>query len=272
MKYVIFRDDDTNATTPIECLEKAYRPWLERGLSVNLSVIPNVSTRTLLPNGQPEYYLFANHNKGKEELSIGSNPKLVSYLLQNKGYYLAQHGYRHDRFEFDSTNRQDIAARLDKGTQAFIESGLGKPETFVAPYDRLSKVSFEEAVKRFSIISTSWFEHGRLPFLWWPKYLYNKKILRKPHWKIHETLLLSHGPYFLSSKRSFKMILEQVEKELSSQTLTIFISHWWEYFQPEPVGSIQMDIIHRLADYFANRSDVKVVTFGDLLNQSIPLE
>ena len=33
MKYVIIRDDDTCALTPIECLETLYRPFLDRSLS-----------------------------------------------------------------------------------------------------------------------------------------------------------------------------------------------------------------------------------------------
>ena len=37
MRYVILRDDDTNALTPIECLETLYRPFLDRGLPVNLA-------------------------------------------------------------------------------------------------------------------------------------------------------------------------------------------------------------------------------------------
>jgi len=42
MRYVILRDDDTNALTPIECLETLYRPFLARGLPVNLATIPEV--------------------------------------------------------------------------------------------------------------------------------------------------------------------------------------------------------------------------------------
>ena len=49
MRYVIIRDDDTNASTPVECLERLYRPFLERGLPVNLAVIPDVSTDATTP-------------------------------------------------------------------------------------------------------------------------------------------------------------------------------------------------------------------------------
>src|SRR5438477_1027217 len=59
MHYVIIRDDDTNALTPVECLERLYRPFLERGLPVNLAVIPNVATDTRMPDGGLEGYLAA---------------------------------------------------------------------------------------------------------------------------------------------------------------------------------------------------------------------
>ncbi len=42
-RYVILRDDDTNALTPIECLDQLYRPFLRLGLPVNLAVANVVS-------------------------------------------------------------------------------------------------------------------------------------------------------------------------------------------------------------------------------------
>src|SRR5712671_5397940 len=59
MRYVILRDDDTNALTPVESLERLYRPFLDRGLPVNLAVIPNVATGTRMPDGRLEGYLAA---------------------------------------------------------------------------------------------------------------------------------------------------------------------------------------------------------------------
>src|SRR5947207_14714145 len=49
MRYVILRDDDTNALTPVENLERLYRPFLDRGLPVNLSVIPDVAAGATTP-------------------------------------------------------------------------------------------------------------------------------------------------------------------------------------------------------------------------------
>ena len=62
MRYVIIRDDDTNALTPIECLERLYRPFLDCGLPVNLAVIPDVSTEAKMSDGRPEgFLLFRDH-------------------------------------------------------------------------------------------------------------------------------------------------------------------------------------------------------------------
>ena len=61
MRYVILRDDDTSALTPVKCLERLYRPFLDRGLPVNLAVIPEVRTTVTCPDGRLEGYLAAGH-------------------------------------------------------------------------------------------------------------------------------------------------------------------------------------------------------------------
>ena len=66
MRYVILRDDDTNALTPVDCLDRLYRPFLDRGLPVNLATIPDVFTRTTLPDGQLEGYLSFNCDRSTE--------------------------------------------------------------------------------------------------------------------------------------------------------------------------------------------------------------
>src|SRR5688572_17525301 len=102
MRYVIIRDDDTNALTPIDCLERLYQPFLDRGLPVNLAVIPDVATSTTLPDGQLEGYLFAKNGTTARTVPIGSNTSLVRYLLDRAGYHVVQHGCHHDYFEFDA--------------------------------------------------------------------------------------------------------------------------------------------------------------------------
>ena len=86
MRYVIIRDDDTNALTPVECLERLYRPFLDRGLPVGLATIPDVRSDVRLPNGDPEGFLVAAKGAKLGYYKIGSNPKLVGYLQSNRGY------------------------------------------------------------------------------------------------------------------------------------------------------------------------------------------
>src|SRR5262245_16585816 len=127
MRYVIFRDDDTNALTPIDCLERLYRPFLDRGLPVNLAVIPDVATDAATPDGKLEGFLTAGNGRtdhvraglafqpalhtesstavdSRPTIPIANNAALVRYLLENRGYQIVQHGCHHDPFEFDRSS------------------------------------------------------------------------------------------------------------------------------------------------------------------------
>src|ERR1051326_5572426 len=116
MRYVIVRDDDTNALTPVECLERLYRPFLERGLPVNLSVIPEVRLDVTLPDGRPEGFLTLGRAEAAGATkAIGQNPNLVRYLLQNSSYHMGHHGCPPDYLEFPSRDRQQLINRLDQG-------------------------------------------------------------------------------------------------------------------------------------------------------------
>src|SRR5947207_7295760 len=96
MRYVIIRDDDTNALTPIEYLERLYRPFLDRGLPVNLATIPNVNTNATHCDGGLELFLMTKNVATPRTLPIGCNEKLVLYLKENSGYHILQHGCRHE--------------------------------------------------------------------------------------------------------------------------------------------------------------------------------
>src|SRR5512135_2635354 len=103
MTYVIIRDADTNAFTPVNCLERLYRPFLDRGLPVNLATIPDVATNATRADGKPEGFLEVkptgtasqaastpgrtNGNstaksteQNRRTVPIGENTELVSYL------------------------------------------------------------------------------------------------------------------------------------------------------------------------------------------------
>lgn len=270
MHYVILRDDDTNALTPVECLEQLYRPFLDRGLPVNLAVIPNVRTDTLSTDGVLEKYLLAKRADTPVEVPLASNAGLIRYLHENPGFGVLQHGYDHSLFEFGSDQRTAIAKRLEQGTAALAAAGFPAPKTFVAPYDRFSRVSLSEVARRFPVISAGWFESRRLPFAWWPQYAL-KKMLKRAHWKVGGTTLLTHPGCLLSYQRPYSTMLESVKQQVGSQSLTVLVTHWWEYFRDGKPDTAMIDILHATAEWLATHPDVRVISFDDLTRLDVSL-
>ena len=270
MRYVIIRDDDTNAFTPVRCLETLYRPLLEMGLPINLAVIPEVATNTRTPDGRLEGFLLGNTETASSSVAIGENKPLVQYLVENPGYRIVQHGFHHDYFEFDNGQRAEIVKRLEQGTRALSDAGFPAPQTFVAPYDKLSRASLEEVARRFRVLSTGWFELRRLPLKWWPQYVL-KKASRAAHWRIGQTLLLSHPGCLLSYRRSFSSMLDTVLQHLSSQQLTVLVTHWWEYFRDNRTDEQFIEALHEIGEYLARNRDIKVISFSDLVDRSMTL-
>jgi len=270
MRYVILRDDDTNALTPVECLDRLYRPFLDRRLPVNLATIPNVRTNTTGTHGLVEGFLFARNGAAPLTVPITHNEKLVRYLRDNSGYHVVQHGYHHSLFEFDSERPDDVCHRLDRGTQLLKDAGFPESQTFVAPYDKLSRISLREVAKRFRVLSTGWFELRRLPVSWWPSYAL-KKMFRRPHWRFGRTLLLTHPGCLLSYQRSYATMLEEVKKSIGSRQLTVLVTHWWEYFRDKKPDEPFIRILHETAAWLEEQIDVKVVTFDDVASGKVPL-
>jgi hypothetical protein len=270
MKYVILRDDDTNALTPISCLERLYRPFLDRGLPVNLATIPLVNPQVRLPDGRREQFAPPAAAHLSSPVPIGSNRQLLEYLHGNGGYRIVQHGFHHDYFEFDSHDAAELTRRLDEGTRLLAEAGFAKPSTFVAPYDKLSRTSMRLVAERFKVVSTGWFELERLPIFWWPAYIM-RKLFRRPHWQIKETRLLSHPGCLLSYRRPYPQMLDSVRQAIARSELTVLVTHWWEYFRDGRPDEAFISQLHRTAEMLANDPEVRVVTFDDVASKGFAL-
>lgn len=263
MRTILLRDDDTNALTPVECLETLYRPFLARGLPVNLATIPEVREDARTPDGAREGFLPRDPNPAVESVPLAENGALVRYLRENPGYRIIQHGCYHDTFEFDTPDRAEVVRRLERGRKRLREAGFADATTFVAPHDKLSRVAYEEVAKRFAVISTGWFEWRRLPLGWRPRYLL-KKLSGRPHWRIGSTQLLSHPGCLLSYTRAPETILPLIKRAIDRQPVTVLVTHWWEYFRRgEPNGPF-IRALHETADYLASRPDVRVIPFSAL--------
>ena len=268
MHYVIIRDDDTNPLTPPEYLERLYRPFLDRGMPVNLATIPHVRTDVKLWNGDPEGFLLGANTAGA--LPIASNARLTEYLHANDGFRIVHHGYHHDMFEFERHPRAEIARRLDHGTELLREAGFAAPKTFVAPYDRISRAAYRELAARFAILSTGWFELRRLPLAWWPRFV-AKKAGKHRHWRVNGTRLLSHPGCLLSCHRPHDTMLDTIRKTIAGQRVTVLVTHWWEYFRNGQADDAFIGKLHETADFLASSREIKVVSFDALLEGGISL-
>lgn len=269
MHYVILRDDDTSALTPVECLETLYRPFLDRGLPVNLATIPNVCTNARQLNGQREGFLQFSSGRSTPFIPIGQNRPLVEYLLNEPLYHVLHHGYTHSPREFEC-NAAQAGHYLSAGAQRLQAAGFPTPHAFVAPYDRFSAESLRVVAERYPVISTGWFEWRRLPPAWWPAYLL-KKLRRQPHWKVHDTLLLSHPGCLLSHHRPLGGMLEGIQQAVASQSLTVLVTHWWEYFRDTRPDTAFIETLHRTADHLAGSRDIRVISFSDLATGRVTL-
>jgi hypothetical protein len=263
MRHVILRDDDTNALTPVDCLERLYRPFLDRGLPVNLATIPEVSTDARTPAGVLEEFLYWRNGETAQSLPMSANSRLVRYLRENQGYHIVQHGCHHQPMEFDALPREDAAQRLERGTEALMQAGFPRPETFVAPHDKFSRASMTEAARRFRVISTGWFEWRRVPVSWWPAYA-KRKLLGAPHWRRGGAWLLSHPGCILSRNRPPQTIVNTIIERLKNQPLTVLVTHWWEYFRDGKPDEPFIAAFHELAGYLAAQQDIRVISFRQL--------
>jgi hypothetical protein len=268
MHYVILRDDDTNALTPVECLERLYRPFLRHHLPVNLAVIPRVRTDATRADGVPEGFVFARGAKPAPSVPIVNNGPLIQYLHNEPGFHIAQHGYHHSLYEFESESAVDVEHRLKHGEELLTAAGFRTPKTFVAPYDRFSRVSMKKVANRFRVLSTGWFEMRRLPVSWWPRYALNK-MLKRPHWRVGHTLLLSHPGCLLSYNRPYDTILDLVKRSVKSRRLTVLVTHWWEYFREGKSDDAFINVLHQTAEWLGAERDIKMISFDDVANGAV---
>ncbi|HTB81345.1 MAG TPA: DUF2334 domain-containing protein [Opitutaceae bacterium] len=270
MRYVILRDDDTNALTPVDCLEQLYRPFLDRGLPVNLAVIPEVRTNVRRADGRLEGFLSVGRQTEFETMPMEENPNLVAYLRTNKGFHFAQHGCFHDYFEFDQLDQPAAIRLVELGAQRLQEAGFATPRAFVAPYDRISRAGLLAVARRFDVLSTGWFELGRQPRTWLSRYLL-KKIRRAPHWRVGRLAMLSHPGCLLSCTRPVGPMLDAVRRQIEKQRLTVLVTHWWEYFREGIPDRAFIDVLHETADYLAAVPDLRVISFDELADGGVLL-
>lgn len=268
MHYVILRDDDTSALTPIGSLERLYRPFHDRNLPVNLAVIPEVRTDVRTPDGRLEGYITSGEPWGQPIAPLAANRGLVDYLLSEPGYQVLLHGCHHDYLEYEDTDSLKLAEKITLGLRRLEEAEMGAPAAFVAPYDRFSRQAYCEVAARFPVISTGWFEASRLPRRWWPAYA-RAKLLGRPHFRAGRTALMSHPGCLLSYHRPYGEMLQRVRTAVEGSELTVLVTHWWEYFRDGVADEPFIAVLHGVAEWLSKQRDVKVVSFKDVASGAV---
>jgi len=275
MRYVILRDDDANGTTPPDLLERLYRPFLERGLPVCLAAIPAVRTDARRPDGALEGFLFGAAAGRPGTCPLEDNAPLLDYLRHEPGYHVAQHGLHHAHVdgscEFDRDDAADLERRLARGDRHLHAAGLRPAAAFVAPYDRLSATALRLAARRFPVVSTGWFELGRVPWRFRPAWLAQTRLLRRPHWRLPGTTCLSHPGCILSYRRDPGTMAAALRAAIQRQRLTVVVTHHWEYVAGGAPDEPFIAALHAFAEELGRRRDVRVVRFAEVAAGEVPL-
>jgi hypothetical protein len=97
------------------------------------------------------------------------------------------------------------------------------------------------------------------------------KIRRQRHWKAGGLILLSHPGCFLSYHRALKTMLKEIQKHVEANTLTVLVTHWWEFFRDGEPDHPFIKVLHQTAEWLSSRSDIKVVRFDDVAKGLVPL-
>jgi hypothetical protein len=263
-RYLILCLRDVSATTSVEMLKKFTDPLFEHALPINVAIVPNIHTPAY---GSGEIY-DPTCDGGKDKsgfLPIGRNHALVDYLIRHHAYECVQLGCHHNYGEFLSSDQASIVHFLEEGRNLLMEAGLGCPRVFLAPQDQLSKVALIEVAKRFELISLTHYEAGGIPNAWLAQYAW-KVILQQYHWRVGNTLLLSHALVDLASSRPVCDILDQCKRIITTRRLSIINFYCWDLLQGKPQENRLKELLYRLADYIVSNGFIKIILFSTLVD------
>ena len=96
-------------------------------------------------------------------------------------------------------------------------------------------------------------------------------MLRRNHWRARNTILLSHPRCYLSFRRPYGTMLEEMKESIASRRLTVLVAHWWEFFREGHPDEAFIGILHALAEYLHQPNSIRVVGFREVAEGRVPL-
>ena len=239
MTLVLLRDDDPNATTPPDRLERAYQPLLDAGFPVNFAVIPEVALDTRAPDGVRERFLDPDSPDCADDMPLLADTPLAVWLRrheQETDVFL--HGFSHRRrrgeTEFGALSREESVPLIRRGLET-LTNALGRtPMGFVPPWDRLSRGAVDAVFEQLDLVSTGWIDRPRLPITAWPAYV-AERLGQREALRVRRGWLLRHRGGKILGTTSPDAVASLVDGMTAGADVGVIVLHHWMFWdQPEP--------------------------------------
>ncbi len=297
IKYILIRDDDITPFTRADMLDKIYGDLFSKGLPVNFSVIPRVSTDIRYNENSPyspykkymglEYspMIPPQHRGRKVKKSFEENQDLLCWMRERSGNIeILQHGFDHNhigkRNEFAIYDEQLIKSKLIQGCQIIQKDFNVKPKYFVAPSDSISFVTLKALKQNYKGISLWQFDMinnilGEIKRRFSPgvilddvkAYLQIRKI-KQGVFLWDDFLILEHPGYIFSPFKSPKDIESNFLNIFNKNEIIVLVNHHWEYFFDwNDLDKDFYQVWRKIIKFILERDYCKVVTFSQLYNE-----
>lgn len=242
---IVLRDDDANATTDPERLERTYAPLLERGIPINFAVIPRASLDVKDPDGQAEGFLDVVPDGADSYAELTADSPIAAWFRAHED--LAEpllHGLTHERYrdgtEFGALAGQEAAERIDEGRE-ILTGALGRaPTGFVAPWDTVSKAAIVAAVRALDVVSTGWVSPARLPVSAWPAH-FAERLRKSAVIPVDRGWILRHAGCRIIGGTDPNQVARIVDDLSRQPRVSVLVLHHWHFWgddeaaQPHPV-------------------------------------
>jgi len=244
MTMYLVRDDDANATTEPERLERVYAPLLDAGIPVSFAVIPEVALDTRAPDGARERFLDSSRPDSSTSLPLRWDTPLARWIRANQGQVsVMMHGLSHSRrrsgTEFGALTGCEAADLVARGIDIMVDS-LGRcPRAFVAPWDALSKGSLSAATSAFDLVSTGFVDRDRLSPADWAAHAAERVSGSQALPVGHGWVLRHKGCRITGATRASEVgsILDEISA--NAEICVVVLHHWMFREGPSPHEAVR---------------------------------
>ncbi len=282
MKSIVIRDDDVSYFTQPDTLSTLYAPLIERGLSVALSVIPDIACDVSLGplNGRFFHQHQIDHSpfippefRGNSgSFPVSGNLELMEFLKNTPQFEILQHGFRHTLHEGlpEGANRDKMQVEENlNASQKILLEGFGyAPDFFVPPWDTVSKQALEVLAGHFKGVSIDRVGKRHVPWYLKPKAVYRKLKPGHPpvpYFRVGDLTLFEYPGTILSMFNDSASIPEQIESHLKSSDILILVTHHWEYFFDwDKPNQRFIDGWHTALERLLSNPEIEFLSFAEL--------